>query len=256
MTAGYELRDVGMRFGARAALDSVNLRFEKPEMVAIAGANGAGKSTLLGVMAGLRPGHTGRCELGGVDVAKWKRAEFARRVSFVPQSLKLEFPFTAEQVVLMGRTPYGGGLFEREGDREQVKRAMDLTDTLDFADRDFRTLSGGERQRVVLASALAQDPEILLLDEPTAFLDLQHQLSVYRLLRELSRKGLLVITVTHDLNLAASYADRVVAIKKGRIAADAAPCDALAVDRIREVFQVEAEWLSRGSGRSWIAYGE
>ena len=123
----------------------------------------------------------------------------------MPQSLKLDFPFTAEQVVLMGRTPYAGGMFESPEDWAAVERAMDVTDTLEFRARDFRALSGGERQRVVLASALAQEPKALLLDEPTTFLDLQHQLTIYELLRKLSLEGMLVIAVTHDLNLAASF---------------------------------------------------
>jgi iron complex transport system ATP-binding protein len=159
-------------------------------------------------------------------------------------------------VVLMGRTPYAGGLFESPEDWAAVERAMELTDTLEFRARDFRALSGGERQRVVLASALAQEPRALLLDEPTTFLDLQHQLTIYELLRRLSRDGLLVIAVTHDLNLAAAYSDRVVALKKGRVAADADPCKALTKEKIREVFGVEAEWLARPNGKAWIAYGD
>jgi iron complex transport system ATP-binding protein len=224
-------------------------------MVALTGPNGAGKSTLLGIMAGLRGGHDGSCRMNGRAAHEWRRRDYARVVAFVPQSLKLDFPFTAEQVVLMGRTPYAGGLVESPDDWAAVHRAMEVTDTLPFRRRDFRSLTGGERQRVVLASALAQEPRALLLDEPTTFLDLEHQVAIYTLLRQLARDGLLVISVTHDLNLAASYSDRVVALKRGRVAADAEPCDALSVERIREIFGVEAEWIQRSGGKAWIAYG-
>ncbi len=255
MNVRFELDRVGMRYGDAQVLSEVTLAFERPEMVALTGPNGAGKSTLLGIMAGLRGGHGGTCLLNGRAAGEWRRRDYARVVAFVPQSLKLDFPFTAEQVVLMGRTPYAGGLFESPGDWAAVRRAMEVTDTLAFRERDFRSLSGGERQRVVLASALAQEPRALLLDEPTTFLDLEHQVAIYALLRQLARDGLLVISVTHDLNLAAAYSDRVVALQRGRLVADAPPCDALSVERIRQIFGVEAEWLRRSDGKAWISYG-
>ncbi len=255
MTECYQLDGAGLRYGESRVLEDISLRLDRPAMVALTGPNGAGKSTLLGIMAGLRHGHDGSCRFQGTEVSRWSRSEFAKRVSFVPQSLRLEFPFTAEQVVLMGRTPYAGGYFENDRDWAAVSRAMSLTDTTVFRDRDFRSLSGGERQRVVLASALAQEPEVLLLDEPTTFLDLQHQVAIYRLLRELAREGMLVVAVTHDLNLAAAYSDRVLVLERGRLVADAQPCDALTVERIRTIFHVEAEWLSRADGRPWISFG-
>jgi iron complex transport system ATP-binding protein len=156
----------------------------------------------------------------------------------------------------MGRTPHCDGLFESPADLEAVERALDITDTLAFRHRDFRSLSGGERQRVILASAVAQQPETLLLDEPTTFLDLRHQVAIYRLLRDLSRQGMLVVAVTHDLNLAAAFADRIVVLNAGRVAADAAPAEVLAPERILEVFGVASE-LHRGpEGRPWIIYGQ
>ncbi len=252
----FELSGVSMRYGAVEVLHEVSLCFGQSEMVALTGPNGAGKSTLLGIMSGLRTASSGQCRLNGVELEKWRRRDFARLVSLVPQSLKVDFPFTSEQVVLMGRTPYAGGLFETEQDWAAVRRAMRLTDTAEFAQRDFRALSGGERQRVVLASALAQEPRALLLDEPTTYLDLKHQLSIYSLLRELSRGGLLVIAVTHDLNLAASFSDRAIVLERGRVVADSEPCTALAPDRIRAVFGVEATWLRSPSGHPWIAYGQ
>jgi len=255
--SSFDLAGVGFSYGGPATqLEGVTVQFTAPEMVALVGPNGAGKSTMLGVMAGLRAGYSGSCRFDGVEVRDWNRRSFTRFISFVPQNLRLDFPFTAEQVVLMGRTPYAGGLFESPEDWEAVEQAMRWTDTLAFRAREFRSLSGGERQRVVLASALAQGPRVLLLDEPTAFLDLEHQLSVYRLLREQTERGLLVIAVTHDLNLALSYASRLVALKHGRLVADGPPNEALTGARLRDVFGVSAEVLSRPDGRAWIAYGD
>ena len=248
----FSLESVGMHYGARAVLRDVSLQVRAGEMTAIAGPNGAGKSTLLGIMAGLRRDFEGSCRFRGRDVRKWSRREFARTVSFVPQSLMLEFPFTAGQVVLMGRAPHADRLFEGPADHAAVERAMRLTDTLDFHDRDFRTLSGGERQRVVLASALAQTPTFLLLDEPATFLDLRHQVGIYRLLGEMCREGMGVIAVTHDLNTALTYADRVVLLEAGVVAADGAPGEALAPATIERIFGVHAE--VHGNGRPWIVY--
>lgn len=251
----FDLRSVGLRYGSAEVLADVTAQFRPGELVAIVGPNGAGKSTLLGIMAGLRHGYSGRCCYRERDIQEWKRRAFARCVSFVPQSLKIDFPFNAEQVVTMGRTPYGGGLFETEEDREAVERAMRTTDTLAFRNRDFRSLSGGERQRVVIASALAQSPETLLLDEPTTYLDLKHQVETYRLLRDLARQGMLAIAITHDLNLALTYADRALMLSAGRVVADGAPHDVLTAGRIHEVFAVTAH-LRNGDGHSrpWIVY--
>jgi iron complex transport system ATP-binding protein len=191
-----------------------------------------------------------------VDVSRRSRREFAREVAFIPQSMNIEFPFTAEQVVLMGRTPHCDGLFESPEDWDAVERAMEVTDTLQFRARDFRSLSGGERQRVVVASAVAQRPKTLLLDEPTTFLDIKHQVGIYRLLRDLAREGLLVIAVTHDLNLAAAFADRIVALDAGRLAADDSPERVLAPGLIARVFGIESQLHQGPGGRPWILYGQ
>ncbi|MDX2153767.1 MAG: ABC transporter ATP-binding protein [Bryobacteraceae bacterium] len=255
MSFGYVLSAAGMRYGDRDVLHSVSVAFNQPGLVAIAGPNGAGKSTLLNVMAGLRESYAGSCQFESREVRAWPRRAFARRVAVVPQALRLEFPFTAEQVVLMGRTPYCDGLFESPEDLAHVENAMAFTDTLPFRTRDFRDLSGGERQRVILASALAQDTPVLLLDEPTTFLDLHHQVSLYQLLRRLAAAGRLIIAVTHDLNLAATYSDRVLLLSNGAVAADGPPAGVLTPARIRDVFSVDVQRLAAPDGRSWIVYG-
>lgn len=255
MNQSYSLRGVGIRYGTVEVLSSVDLDLCAGQLTGLLGPNGAGKSTLMGVMAGLRPHYLGSCVLDGRELRQWPRREFARLVSFVPQTVKIEFPFTAEQVVLMGRTPHCAGLFESEEDWSAVERAIEMTDTAAFRHRDFRTLSGGERQRVIVASALAQSPQVLLLDEPAAFLDLGHQISLYRLLRDLSRQGLLVVTVTHDLNLASSYCDRTVVMSTGRVVADAPPAEALTAQTIERVYHVAATVRRTETGAPWILYG-
>jgi iron complex transport system ATP-binding protein len=229
-------------------LRGVSFDLPSTGFVTIAGPNGAGKSTLLGILAGLQHRYQGHCTYQGVEIRQWRRRDLARKLAFLPQAVKLEFPFTAEQVVLMGRAPYAGGWFETPEDHAAVNRAMEITDAKTFASRDFRSLSGGEKQRVILASALAQEPETLLLDEPTTFLDLKHQLGMYRLLRTLS-KTMLVVAVTHDLNLALRFSDFVLVMEAGRIAQSGAPEAALSPTVIERVFGVRAD-LRDG----WLVY--
>jgi iron complex transport system ATP-binding protein len=256
MSARFELHGVGMRYSAAEVLRGVSLQLEPPRLIAIVGPNGAGKSTLLGIMAGLRDGFHGQCLFEGRDVRSWNRREFARRVSVVPQAARIEFPFTAEEVVLMGRAPHAAGLFESARDREAARDAMALTGTLDLHTRAFRSLSGGEQQRIILAAALAQDPAALLLDEPMTFLDIHYQVTLYRTLRTLCERGVLVVAVTHDLNLAAAYAQRVIMLSRGEVVADGPPEEAFRPERLRAVFDVPAELLTAPDGRNWIRYAD
>ncbi|MBV6434717.1 MAG: Hemin import ATP-binding protein HmuV [Bryobacteraceae bacterium] len=254
VTALLEFREAGFAYNGTRVLEGATAALSPGELVAIVGPNGAGKSTLLSVCAGLQPSYEGSCLYAGREVRDWNRREFAREVAFVPQSLRMEFPFTCEQVVMMGRAPFGDGLFESEEDFREAERAMELTDCAAFRNRDFRALSGGERQRVVLASAIAQRPRVLLLDEPTTFLDLKHQLLIYGLLRDLRKQGLLVVTVTHDLNLALSFAGRVLMLQGGRQRACGAVEEVLTPAAIRDVFEVECAMIPQPGGGQWIAY--
>jgi iron complex transport system ATP-binding protein len=236
-------------------LEAVNLRSGEPEVVAIAGPNGAGKSTLVNVMAGVWTDYSGQCLCDGREVRSWDRREFARLVSHVPQQLMVSLPFTAREVVVTGRTPHTASGFESEGDLQAVARAMRITGTTELASRRFATLSGGERQRVILAAALAQEPRALLLDEPTAFLDVRHQVGVWQILRDLCSDGLTAIVVTHDLNLAASFADRLVLLARGCIVADAAPDAAMHPELLSDVFQVRVAVHRTDDGQRWVRYG-
>ena len=254
MSVVYQLEGVGVRLGEARVLADVALEFRSAEMTAIVGPNGAGKSTLMSVLSGFRRHYDGRCRFRGREISEWKKPELAKQMAFVPQMMRLEFPFTGEQVVFMGRTPYCNGLFESPADREAVRRAIELTDALPFARRPFQALSGGERQRIVLAGALAQEPAVLLLDEPTTFLDLKHQIQTYSLLQRLARDGMAVVAVTHDLNLASSYADRILVLSRGRVAADGTPGEVMRAELLREVFEVDVEIRPDHGGRPWVYY--
>lgn len=254
MSALHELNDLRVRFGETEILHGLSVDFQEACMTAIVGPNGAGKSTLMSVLSGVRDTYEGSCLFRGLEIRRWRKRDLARQMAFIPQVVRLEFPFTAEQVVFMGRTPYCNGLFESPEDGEAVHRAMAITDTLQFARREFRALSGGEKQRVILAGALAQEPSVLLLDEPTTFLDLKHQISTYALLRQLASEGIGVIAVTHDLNLAGSYSDRILVLSQGRIAADGKPEAVLRADLLQEVFEVGVEIREGPNRRPWVFY--
>jgi iron complex transport system ATP-binding protein len=243
----FRVEHLGYEYGV------ADVSFTLPDagFVAIAGPNGAGKSTLVGILAGVRRGYRGSCMYQSRELRSWDRAAFARDVAFLPQAVRVEFPFTVEQVVLMGRTPYGGGWFDTQDDADAAEAALAITDTVAFRNRDFRTLSGGERQRVLLASALAQKPKILLLDEPATFLDLRHMTAMQGLLSRLAREGMLVVTVTHDLNLALRHAHRVLLLDQGRVVGDGAPDKVLQPHSIEQTFGVGAV-LQNG----WLRFGE
>jgi iron complex transport system ATP-binding protein len=245
----YAARGLGFNYG----LSEVSFDLPATGLVAIAGPNGAGKSTLMRILAGVDGPYRGSAQFEAREIRQWPRREFARRVAFLPQSVHVQFPFTAREVVLMGRTPLARGWFESPADRSAAAAAMVTTGTAEFAERDFRSLSAGECQRVLLASALAQNPRALLLDEPATFLDVRHQLASYRVLAELSR-SMLVIAVTHDLNLALHVADRVLLLDRGRVHAEGAPREVLSAANLKTVFGVDAQFVRDGRGRSWIVY--
>jgi len=254
-SATYQLQGVSMRYGDATVLRDISLTLQLGEAVAIVGPNGAGKSTLLHILAGLQADFTGSCAMLGRDVRRWKRQDLARQVGMIPQSLVMEFPFTVEQVVAMGRNPHVSGMFETEADWQAIDDAMRLADCTALRHRDFRSLSGGERQRVILASALAQQPGILLLDEPTTWLDLRHQVEIHRVLATLSQQGMLVVMVTHDLNLASAFANRILMLADGALVADGNPCNIFTPERIQSVFGVQSQILHDASGVPWMIYG-
>ena len=231
------------------ALDGVSLEVRREGCTAILGPNGSGKSTLLRVMLGVITPTAGRVDYAGRPVASRSRAELARSIGVVPQGEVAPFPMTARELVAMGRYPYLGP-WRREGpvDIEAVDRAMARCDVTQFAGRPIDTLSGGERQRVRIARALAQEPSALVLDEPTASLDLRHEMAIAELLRSLASAGVTVLLVTHNLSLAARYADRVVLLDEGRLVADGPTAAVLTADRLEGVFGWPVELVRTAAG--------
>jgi iron complex transport system ATP-binding protein len=237
--SGWAARDLVFRYpqAERAALDGVSLEVPEGATTAVLGPNGSGKSTLLRVLLGtLRPS-AGIASFRGRPVPEWPRTGMAREVGVVPQGEETAFPTSVRETVAMGRYPYLGA-FRREGpaDRRAVEEAMRRCDVLQMAARPLDTLSGGERQRVRVSRALAQEPAALALDEPTAARDVAHEMAIFELLRDLGRAGTTVLLVTHNLNLAARYADRLVLLNRGRIAAQGTPAEVLTRDVVEAVY--------------------
>jgi iron complex transport system ATP-binding protein len=238
--SAWECRGVTFRYpGAeRAAVDGVTLQVPAGACTAVLGPNGSGKSTLLRLLLGtLRPDR-GTVRFGGRPVGEWARPALAREVGVVPQEEESPFPMSTRELVAMGRYPYLGA-FRREGeaDRRAVREAMRRADVEELAERPVETLSGGERQRARIARALAQEPATLALDEPTASLDVAHEMAIFELLRDLGHAGTTVLLVTHNLNLAARYADRLVVLDRGRVAAEGTPAQVLTAELVQRVYR-------------------
>lgn len=234
-------REVSFGFNGTCILKRVSFRLEAGEFVGLAGPNGAGKSSLLKVLSGLWRGAEGHIELMGRPLAEYQPREVARLIAHVPQSTALDFPFTVHEVVMMGRSPHLGR-FQLEGpaDRAVVERAMRITEVLHLAPRLINTLSGGERQRVLIARALAQEPKILFLDEPTSNLDIRHQLALLELVQSLAHEqGLGVVAAIHDLPLVARFCDRVVLMAEGRVANEGRPAEVFDAETLAHIFGVE-----------------
>lgn len=248
----------GVSFAYRAAggqrrpvLSDVHFAVEPGELVALLGTNGSGKTTLVRLIAGTLRADGGRVALFGRPIADWSRGEIARRIAVLPQSLELPAGFRAAEVVAMGRAPHATRAFGGGPDDERaVEQALLDADAAELADRRVEELSGGERQRVLIALALAQEPSLLLLDEPTLHLDLAHQLALLDTVQRIRRhRSLTVVAVLHDLNLAMAFAPRIVLLHAGGIAADGGASDVLRPDVVRRIFGVPL-------AEAWTATGE
>lgn len=236
-------------------LKSVRLDVAAGECWGIIGPNGAGKSTFLRLLAGLHAPTSGRVCLGGRSLTDVSLRERARRIAFLPQSLPTDLSNSAREIVLMGRFPHRRfGLFEDASDFVVVDEALAMTQALPYADRAMATLSGGEAQRVHIAAAIAQRPEVLLFDEPTASLDLSHQLGIFSILRELARAdGVAVVVVTHDVNLAARYCSRILLLADGCTVACGSPEQVIAPNVLGPVYGVELSSVTvDGLNDRWI----
>jgi iron complex transport system ATP-binding protein len=219
------------------ALDSVTMVVPRGSFYAVLGPNGSGKSTLLRALLGMVSHATGRAHVSGRPISNWDRRALAREAGVVPQSESLAFPITVRELVAMGRYPYLGALqSETPTDREAISKAMQMCDIELLAHRFLSTLSGGEIQRTRLARAFAQEPNILVLDEPTTSLDVRHEMEILELLRVSADRGMTIFLITHHLDLAARFADRMLLLDRGRVAAEGEPREVLEEETLQRVY--------------------
>ena len=235
-----KIEGLSVAYGLRRILKGVSLEVQSGQVLALIGPNGSGKSTLVRAVSGVIPAQAGRVSADGLDLLALPSMQRARRLAVVPQAVSMPPAFTVWETVLLGRTPYLNFLGQVSEKDEQVARlALERVDALEMAERRVGELSGGEQQRVLLARALAQATPVLLLDEPTAHLDLQHQVSLMQTIRTLAHADRLAILVAlHDLNLAAHYADRVALLVEGEIKAIGNPPQVLTPELISQAYHL------------------
>lgn len=241
-----EVNSIFFRYHQDWVLQEISFQVRKGEFVGMIGPNGSGKSTLLKILYHLLSPQRGEVLFEGLSLRKMGRNEIAKKIAVVAQEIYPAFPFRVIEMVLMGRSPYLGHLmFESQKDLEIARRAMEWTEILPLADRSIDELSGGERKRVFIARALAQEPEVILLDEPTANLDLHHQAEFLDLILSLNReKGLTILMASHDLNLASEYCDRLIFLQNGKIYKMGAPGEVMTQENIEKVYGCEV-WVDR-----------
>jgi iron complex transport system ATP-binding protein len=241
-----EVNSVSFRYHEDWVLQDVSFRVEKGEFVGVIGPNGSGKTTLLKILYRLLSPQKGEIFFELVPMKKMDRTDIAKRIAVVAQETHLLFPFSVLETVLMGRSPHLGHLmFESEKDVEITKKAMDWTKMLPFSERSMDELSGGERKRVFIARALAQEPEVILLDEPTSNLDIHHQMDFLDLILTLNReRGLTIVMASHDMNIASEFCDRLILLQGGRIYKMGTPDEVITKENIEEVYGCEV-WVDQ-----------
>ena len=239
--AAIETAGLGFAYGDRTTLDGIDLRVEPGKVVGLLGPNGSGKSTLIKVLSKVLEGYEGSARIDGDEVRSISSRDLARTMAVVPQESTFGFPFSALEIVLMARHPHLAGLaFESDRDIRIARESLDRCGALAFESRTIHDLSSGERQRVVFARALAQEPRVLLLDEPASFLDIRHQVELYDIVRsKATEDGCSVLTVLHDLNLAAEYCDRIYLLREGRIEAGGPTAEVFTYANLTRVFETE-----------------
>jgi len=236
--------------GQGEVLSNVTFGLEAGSFLAVIGPNGAGKTTLVRLVMGLLPPRCGTVRVAGCDIGRYSRFRLARQAALVRQDAGGVWPFTIAEAVLMGRTSHlrmGG--FEREADRDAVRRALEVTGLADLADRPLSQLSAGQRQRAFIARAIAQDTPLVVLDEPTTYLDVRYQVGIFDLLKEMQQGGKTILAVTHDLNLAGQYGDAILLLAGGGRWALGGGDEVLTPERLQEAFGVRVAAVDVGGGR-------
>jgi iron complex transport system ATP-binding protein len=226
-------------YGPLSVLQDVSFSVSKGDFFIVIGPNGSGKTTLLKILSAINPFQSGKLEIAGIPLKKYSRKSLARIMALVPQTVPEDLPFTVRELILMARSPRMGLLgLEGDHDIQKADEAMAFTGVEPLADRKMDQLSGGERQRAFIARAICQEPQIILLDEPTAALDLAHQVRVMDLMERLrTEKGLTIVMVSHDINLAAMYATCLMLLKKGRIIKMGLPSEVLTFKTLEEAYE-------------------
>ncbi|MEL0630191.1 ABC transporter ATP-binding protein [Psychromonas aquatilis] len=240
-------KSLSFSYGKTEQLVNTNIQAYAGEFIGLIGGNGVGKSTLLQLLLGLLTPQQGEVLIEGVSLNKLKRRDIAKQMAFVPQFIELPFSFSVEEVVSMGRNPYLGAFqLASKADTDIVKQAMHTTDITHLAKRKVNQLSGGEKQRVIIARSLAQQPKVILLDEPIASLDISHQFETLDLIQSLTQQNKLAITAIHDLNLAAQYCTRLILLSKNEagkvtVVADGKPQAVLTAENLQKHFNIKAD---------------
>ncbi len=246
-----ETRGLSLKRGSRKILKNISLTVDRGDFVCIVGPNGAGKTTLLKCLNRILEGATGSIIVAGRPLEDYSQRDLAKLMSYVPQADERYLPFSVHEFVMMGRYPHLSPFSSvSEADERAVRKAMALTDCLNLSERALTSLSGGERQKVFVAAALAQGAEILLLDEPTTFLDPRHQTEIYRTLEALNRdSGITVVLVTHDINLGSVFGRTVVALKEGSVAFEGQSSEFMENSVLEKLYDIKFSLLKTPSGR-------
>jgi len=247
--------NISFSYNLTPVLHSISINISKGEFIGIIGPNGSGKSTLLKLLGGVLTADSGNFSFNGTDYREHKRKQLARSITWVAQDHPMVFPFKVSEVVLMGRHPYLSPFtFEGEEDIEIVKNAMERTQTLQFAQRGFNEISGGEKQRVMIAGAIAQEPDVMILDEPTSALDIKYQIQILNILKQLNEdEGMTVILAMHDLHLASKFCDRLILLDHGQVFQDGSPEEVLRKEHIEKVYGIEVQIIRDQGGKIIIS---
>tara|TARA_B100000686_G_scaffold77621_1_gene83695 strand:- start:236 stop:1033 length:798 start_codon:yes stop_codon:yes gene_type:complete len=250
------LKNIRFAYKTEIVLNDVSLKIDQGELVGVIGPNGSGKSTLLKLMAGILYPDQGLVDFMDRNIGSIKRRELAQTLSWIPQENHLTFPFQGMEVVLMGRHPYLGPMsFEKKKDISVAEWAMDLTNTRQFSSRLFTEISGGEKQRVILASAIAQEPEVMILDEPTSALDIKYQIEILKILKKLNKEQQMTqVLAMHDLQLASRFCKRLILLDKGEIVHDGSPHEVLTEKLLGKVYGVRIKVFTNEDNGSLIIY--
>ena len=245
-----QIQDTSFSYDQENVLHSVSMNVEAGEFAGVIGPNGSGKSTLLKILGGVLTPNSGKLLFKGKDFVDFNRKELARSITWIPQDHPMIFPFKVSEVVLMGRHPYLSAFtFEGDEDIEIARSAMEQTQTLQFAQRRFNEISGGEKQRVVIAGAIAQEPELMILDEPTSALDIKYQIQILNILKELNqKKNMTVILAMHDLHLASKFCNRLILLEEGKIFQDGKPEEVLQKEHLEKVYGIKVHLIRDHDG--------